>query len=134
MPYTKIGGMAEVTVGEKVACDCPWVILTMDNELIFLGDFTVSDNTEANMMLFTLPKGYRPKKDMLMQIGCLKTETSTDVGMATVKFGADGKVITTSKPISATASYLLRNRSVCIADAFYNAELGNLTTVKTSDW
>lgn len=134
MPYAKIGGMAQVTLAENIECDCPWVILTMDNALVFLGDFTVTTATSGTTLLCTLPEGYRPKNDMYVQCVVKENKTSLTLYTTSVALSSDGQLKTTVATMAKGDSYQFHNKEISIMDKFYNPDIGNLTTSKTSDW
>lgn len=127
--------MAEVTLGDNVTCDCPWVILGMDNVLTFLGDFKITVAPQSSSFTFaTLPEGFRPKSDMYIQCTVQRASTSLSLYTTSVAVCADGSIKTTVKLTGENDRMLFHNKLVSIADAFYNAKIGNLTTLKTSDW
>ena len=134
MPYGKIGGMTQVTLAENVQCDCPWVILTMNNDIVFLGDFTFTGTPSGATLLCTLPEGYRPRNDMYVQCVVKKNKTSLSLYTTSVALSSDGQLKTTVAPMAKGDSYQFHNKEISIMDKFYNNDIGNLTTSKTSDW
>lgn len=134
MAYNKIAGMAQVTLGDSVTGDNPWVLLTMDNEVVFLGDFALTGTFKHDATLLTLPEGYRPKSAMYIPCVFKVNTTSLSLYTSTLEINSDGTIKPSVAIKSAGDTLMLRNKTFNISDAFYNSEIGNLTESGTSPW
>lgn len=134
MAYNKIAGMSQVTLGENVTGDNLWVLLTMDNEVVFLGDFCITGTFKQAATLLTLPEGYRPKSTMYIPCIFKVNTTSLSLYTSTLVINSDGTIKPAVTIKSAGDTLQLRNKTFNISDAFYNSEIGNLTESGTSPW
>lgn len=82
-------GRGEVALHDGVTSTNPGVLLSLTNELQFLGDYDVGEDG----VLGVLPEGYRPKSIIVFKVSATIGETTTTTTITTdVLIGAGGTV------------------------------------------
>lgn len=124
MPYNRLGDLNTLTLSDKVKCDNPCCILTMDNIVTLMDNFTI-ENTEANELLATLPSSMRPTYDIILP-------AYLDDNLVKLTISSMGKISISIEVVTGTLH--LNGISFNVCDTYYNNDLGNNYNQGTTDY
>lgn len=114
MPYTRLGDLDSLVLNNKATCDNPCCILTMNNEVILMGNIYLNDYT-AGEVVATLPESMRPNEDIFFS-------AYLDMDLIRVNVNSKGEIIIYQ---DATGGLYLNGIEFNVNDKYYNSDLGN---------
>lgn len=126
MPYTILGDLQTLILGNTVICSNPCCILTLNCEVLLMGVMEVT-NLEANSTLFKLPESMTPHDQIILPV---YVENSDGMTIQQLLINKDG---TASLKISLINSVVYVNGlTFNVADRYYNSDIGNNISQGTS--
>ncbi len=122
MPYTLLGDLQSLTLASNVTCDNLCCILTLNNEVILMGNMLLTDYV-ADATIATLPETMRPIDDIVLPI-------IVDTQQSYLTINSNGEL---KLPLQITAGMLYCNGlSFNVCDRYYNSTIGNNFSQGTS--
>lgn len=138
MPYSILGDVQTLTLSNDVECENPCCILTLNCEVLLMGNMTVT-NYKANTALATLPESMRPNdivirpcainyaydattKVILYSLYELTTDLQS-INIIPLQINNSGE-ISLNMDIPSGIVYT-NGLSFNVADKYYNSEIGN---------
>lgn len=127
MPYTVIGGIGVMTLGEGVTMANPANVMTLNNQVMLCGDATLANYVEGATIATLSEESLFPGEDVVIPV-CVTSDGETRIAPLTV---SDAGVL--SLPFSYTAATVHLNGIQFTANSqYYTPEIGNIYNDGTS--
>lgn len=121
MPYTKLGDINTLTLSNKAQCDNPCCILTLNNDVILMGNIFLTDY-ESGEVIAILPSSMRPSEDIFIPV-------YLDTSLVRININNKGEIIMYQ---DATGGLYLNGITFNVCDQYYNETIGNNFSQGTS--
>lgn len=121
MPYNRLGDINTLTLSNKAQCDNPCCILTLDNNVMLMGNIYLS-GYESGEIIATLPSSMHPNNDIFFP-------AYLDTTLVRVNVNSKGEIIIYQ---DATGGLYLNGKSFNVSDHYYNSSIGNNFSQGTS--
>ena len=126
MPYTILGDLQTLELGETVQCNNPCCILTLDCQVMILDVMEVT-NLSPESVIFKLPESMTPTDQIIIPV---YVENSNGINLTPLYINTNG---TATMRVQLSNSVLYTNGIIFnCADKYYNGEIGNNFSQGTS--
>lgn len=127
MPYTVIGGIGEMELGEHSSSENKANILTLNNVLMFAGDIVLQDYTAGEIIATVSDDAMKPALDIVVPVYLLDDATFS---IAPLIFNTDGEL---QIPFDyENATLYLSGIVISLNNKYYTPEIGNIFNNGTS--
>lgn len=126
MPYTVIGGIGEMELGEHSSSENKANILTLNNVIMFGGDIMLSDYTAGEIIATLSDDSMKPKNELIVPV-CV---TAQQTRLAPLFLNTEGDF---SLPFDyENAIVHLSGIVISVNNKYYTPEIGNIFNNGTS--